>query len=122
MQIKKPCFSDAVFARWLVGSSRLMLIVNYFYFLDNNGQKWEVKSGVKVDGASIPRFFWVFIGSPFVGKYRRASVVHDVYCNSKVRSCVDTHKMFYNAMRVDKVNYFKAKAMYFAVRMGGPKW
>jgi hypothetical protein len=30
--------------------------------------------------------------------------------------------MFYDAMRLDGVGFFKAKTMYFAVKLGGPKW
>ena len=29
------------------------------------------------NGASIPRFFWRIMGSPFVGRHRRPSVLHD---------------------------------------------
>jgi len=70
----------------------------------------------------VYRAFWLFIGSPFVGKYRRASVVHDVYYGTKSEPRKQVDKMFYQAMRVDKVNYFKAKAMYYAVRVGGKRW
>lgn len=33
--------------------------------------------GMLWDGASIPRFFWWTIGSPFVGRYRWPSIFHD---------------------------------------------
>ena len=34
-------------------------------------------AGMLTDGASIPRFFWRLIGSPFTGPYRRAAIFHD---------------------------------------------
>jgi len=115
-------FIGQVVTKWLVGAFRLMVLVEDFSFIDENGVEWLAPKRSKIDGASIPRFFWLFIGSPFVGKYREASVVHDVYCRTKSRPHKQVHKMFYEAMRVNGVNYFKAKAMYYAVRLGGPRW
>lgn len=117
----KAKFIGDVVALWLNGSRKMKLLKPVCY-QDKTGKKWKAKKGDIVDGASIPRFFWAFIGSPFSGKYRRSSVIHDVYCVSKSEPYKEVHKMFYHAMRADKVNYFKAKAMYFAVRVGGPKW
>ncbi len=107
---------------WLKGSLRKMELISRVQFIDKQGIEWEAPKGSIIDGASIPRFFWRFIGSPFVGHYRRASVVHDVYCVTKSRPHKQVHKMFYEAMRVDGVGYIKAKVMYIAVRLGGPKW
>lgn len=118
----KPYFSGEVFTKWLSGARRLMAVTKQVTFVDANGVHWVAPVDSLVDGASIPRVFWFFMGSPFVGKYRRASVVHDVYCKSKSRPHKQVHKMFYDAARYDGVNYFKAKAMYYAIRLGGPKW
>jgi len=119
--MSKAKFMGDVATRWLNGT-RKMKLLKPVLFQDKTGKQWVAPKGAIVDGASIPRFFWRFIGSPFSGKYRRASVIHDVYCVTKSEPYKEVHKMFYQAMRVDKVNYFKAKAMYFAVRIGGPKW
>jgi len=118
----KAHFIGDVITLWLLGASRLMSLEKSFIFVDSKGVSWFVPKGSKIDGASIPRIMWFFIGSPFVGKYRRASVVHDDYCRKKSRPHKEVHKMFYEAMRCDGVNYFKAKAMYYAVKIGGPKW
>ena len=37
----------------------------------------HVDKGLHTDGASIPRVFWRLIGSPLMGKYRRACIFHD---------------------------------------------
>ena len=91
-------------------------------FVDNRHNRWIAEAGRKIDGASIPRFFWRFIGGPFSGKYRRASVVHDVYCEDRTQPSRDVHAMFYNAMRADGVSSVKAWLMWAAVRLFGPRF
>ncbi|MDT0603482.1 DUF1353 domain-containing protein [Thalassotalea castellviae] len=113
-------FSGEVLARWL--EKREMELLQQTSFTDDNGHEWIAPKGAIVDGASIPRLFWFLVGSPFVGKYRRASVIHDVYCKTKSIAHKQVHKMFYNAMRCDGVGRIKAKTMYLAVKLGGPKW
>ena len=115
-------FIGDVDVRWLANEPRKMKLLEAFQFVDKKGVKWSAPIGSIIDGASIPKLFWRLIGSPFVGKYRRASVIHDVYCVTKERPHSQVHKMFYDAMRVDGVSYLKAKTMYLAVKWGGPKW
>jgi hypothetical protein len=115
-------FVGEVFAKWLE-DSRKMQLLKKLIFIDNKGVEWLAPKKSIVDGASIPRFLWVFVGSPYSGKYRRASVIHDVYYTNKSVPRKQVDKMFYEAMRVDGVDYFKAKYMYFGVRVGGgSKW
>lgn len=118
----KPKFIGRVLTHWLALESRKMLLVETFSFVDENGVKWTAPSGSIIDGASIPRFFWYFIGSPFNGHYRRASVIHDVYCVTKSKPYKEVHRMFYHAIRADGVSKRKAKAMYLALKIGAPKW
>jgi hypothetical protein len=119
MSIKKNArFIGDVVTKWLKGN-RKMKLLEKLLFIDSTGLEWLAPKGAVVDGASIPRFLWFFIGSPYSGKYRRASVIHDVYYTSKTRLRKQADKMFYEAMRVDGVNYFKAKSMYLGVRVGG---
>ena len=93
-----------------------------FQFLDPNGLEWSVPSGVQVDGASIPRVFWTFIGGPFSGAYTEASVIHDYYCCARSRTAHDTHRNFYYGMRANGVVAWKAKFMLWAVSTFGPQW
>ena len=76
----------------------------------------------EVDGASIPEVFWSFIGGPFSGKYLKASVVHDHFCESRTRTAHDTHRNFYYGMKAEGVPNWRAKAMYWAVSTFGPNW
>lgn len=109
--------------RWVDWSEdREMKILQDFSFIDSNSVAWVCKAGSIVDGASIPRLFWKIIGPPLVGSYRRASVIHDVYCKSKARKASETHKVFYEMMLADGVPVNKAKLMYLAVKLAGPKW
>ena len=62
------------------------------------------------------------VGTPFVGDYRRATVVHDVACQDKTRPHEEVHYMFYEAMLCDGVPDEQAFLMYTAVRLFGPKW
>ena len=93
-----------------------------FRFRDPNGLLWSVPPGREVDGASIPRPFWSFIGGPFAGRYMNASVIHDHYCDVKTRTEHDTHRNFYYGMRVAGVATWKAKFMYWVVELFGPEW
>ncbi len=93
-----------------------------FSFIDKKGVTWVAPAGSIVDGASIPRFLWSLVGSPFAGKYRRASVLHDVACQERTRPWKKVHKMFYQAMLADKTPKKKAKQMYRAVKLFGPRW
>jgi hypothetical protein len=99
-----------------------MKLTEPFAFVDARGKYWSVPSGVVVDGASIPQFFWSLIGGPFEGPYRQASVIHDRFCDTRTRSYPDVHNMFYEAMLVDGVGPKKAWMMYQAVVKFGPTW
>jgi hypothetical protein len=95
---------------------------NRFQFKDPNGLIWIVPSGTEVDGASIPQMFWSVIGGPFEGAYINASVIHDYYCDVKIRTEHDTHRVFYYGMMAEGVETWRAKLMYWAVASVGPKW
>src|SRR5205823_12783757 len=75
-----------------------------------------------VDGASIPRWLWSFMGGPFEGKYRNASVLHDVAYDQHNRPWQQCDRMFYNAMRCSGVSAVEAKTMYFALCRFGHHW
>ncbi len=115
-------FDNTVKTEWLEGEPHKMRLLEVVVFTDKHGLEWTAKKDAIIDGASIPKFFWRVIGSPFVGLYRRPSVIHDAYCVRKSVSHSWTHKMFYEAMLADGVPKHKAKAMYWAVKAFGPKW
>jgi hypothetical protein len=114
-------FIGDVVAKWN-DDGRTMTLVEPFAYLDPAGVRWDAPKGATVDGASIPRFAWSIIGGPFEGKYRTASVIHDVACVEKKRPWETVHLAFYTAMRASGVSAIKAKIMYAAVYHFGPRW
>jgi hypothetical protein len=118
----KANFDKPVKTEWIEGEPHKMRLLDSVTFTDKTGKLWTANENDIINGASIPKFFWRVIGSPFVGHYRRPSVVHDVFCESGSEPHKDVHNMFYEAMLIDGVPKLKAKAMYWAVRLGGPKW
>lgn len=114
-------YESPVKTQWL-NDGRTMKLLTKFTFIDPQEIRWEAPVASIVDGASIPKFAWSIIGGPFEGKYRDASVIHDVACAQKVRPWESVHEVFYNAMRTSGVGVIKAKIMYAAVYHFGPRW
>lgn len=114
-------FSGPVEARW-ESDGVTMVLLNELRYTDPYGEVWVAPAGSRVDGASIPRAFWSLIGAPFEGKYRKASVLHDVAYDQQARSWEDVDRMFYNAMRCSGVGALTAKTMYYALRRHGRHW
>ena len=114
-------FEGEVVASW-DGDGRKMKLREDFSYVDPDNRRWTAPAGSVVDGASIPAAFWTFIGGPFEGRYRNASVVHDVGCNEMTASWEDVHRMFYDACICGGVDPQTAKLLYYAVYHYGPRW
>ncbi len=114
-------YIGSVKAEWLPDGHKIKLLENFIYE-DSKGLLWKAPSGAIVDGDSIPPIAWKVVGTPFYGKYRDASVIHDVACDDKKRSWELVHLAFYHAMRASGVSKLKAKIMYAAVYHFGPRW
>jgi len=114
-------FVGKVVTEWL-DDGRRMKLVEPFAYVDQVGVRWDAPAGWVVDGASIPRAAWSVIGGPFEGKYRNASVIHDVACEQKQRPWPYVHRVLYTAMLAAGVDSINAKIMYAAVYQFGPRW
>jgi hypothetical protein len=114
-------FQGTVVARWH-DDGRTMTLVAPFAYVDPRGSHWDAPTGAVVNGASIPRAFWSLIGGPFEGRFRNASVVHDVACEERSRDWQDVHRMFHDACRCGGVGAALANTMYYAVWHFGPRW
>jgi hypothetical protein len=101
---------------------RTMTLLTELRYTDPNGVVWVAPIGSQVDGASIPRYLWSIMGGPFEGKYRNASVLHDVAYGERKRPWQDCDRMFYNAMRCSGVSVTEAKTMYYALYRFGNHW
>lgn len=117
-------FVGRVLTEWVKDNKdyRLMRLEEPFKYIDNNGVEWIAPKGSITDGASIPKAFWSVMGAPLSGKYRRAAVIHDVYCKNQSVPHEQVHKVFHEAMLTDGVGKRLAGIMYFAVKHFGPKW
>lgn len=114
-------YSDYPETRW-DPDGRTMTLLNELRYTDPHGIVWVAPAGSKVDGASIPRSLWSLMGGPFEGKYRNASVLHDVAYEQHKHPWEDVDRMFYNAMRCSGVGALEAKTMYYALYKFGHHW
>lgn len=101
---------------------RTMTLLSEIRYTDPKGEVWVAPSGSVVDGASIPRSLWSVMGGPFEGKYRNASVLHDVSYDQHNRPWQECDRMFYNAMRCSGVGKVEAGTMYYALYKFGHHW
>src|SRR6266516_4234625 len=99
-----------------------MTLLSELRYTDPHGIVWVAPAGSTVNGASIPRSLWSLMGGPFEGKYRDASVLHDVSYEQHKRPWQDCDRMFYNAMRCSGVSAVEAKTMFYALYRFGRHW
>ena len=114
-------FSGNPKTEWLTdgaGPDRNMSLLEGFSFTDPDGKPWPAPKGSVINGASIPQPLWATVGSPFTDDYRRASIVHDVACNTPgvPRKAADV--MFYHACLAGGCGFLQAKILYAGVRIG----
>jgi hypothetical protein len=114
-------FEGRVIGEWL-DDGRRMRLIEPFAYVDPAGERWEAPSRSIVDGASIPRAFWAIVGGPFEGRYRDASVIHDVACVERKQPWEAVHRTFYEACLCGGVEPWRAKTLYAAVYHFGPRW
>jgi Protein of unknown function (DUF1353) len=114
-------YSGAPEAKW-DPNGRDMILLSELRYTDPQGVVWIAPAGARFDGASIPRSLWSVMGGPFEGKYRNASVLHDVAYEEHNRPWEDCDRMFYNAMRCSGVGAVEAKTMYYALYKFGHHW
>ena len=115
-------FSGEPETEWV--GSRNMTLKNELTYIDPDGKPWVAPVDSFVNGATIPRPLWTAIGSPYAGKYRRASVIHDYHVgegynpdvSDEQRKAAD--KMFYHACRFDGCSRRFARLLYIGVRFG----
>ena len=55
------------------------------------------------------------MGGPFEGRYRNASVLHDVAYDQRTRPWQECDRMYYNAMRCSGVSALEAKTMFYSL-------
>ncbi|MBK1723844.1 DUF1353 domain-containing protein [Thiocystis violacea] len=114
-------FSGNPKTEWLTDlhdEDRNMLLLEDFSFTDPAGRVWPAPKGETINGASIPRPLWSTVGSPYTDDYRRASVVHDIACNTHGVSRKEADAMFFHACRAGGCSEAQARILYAGVRIG----
>ena len=99
-------------------------------FIDGSRFRWVAPTGTQTDGASIPPVFIPIVGQPTSPEFANAAAVHDAYCGIgnengatyQTAPWYQVHVMFYDALRAGGVPEIKAKTMFAAVWLGGPRW
>lgn len=78
-------------------------LLDDFGYVDKSGKIWLAVKGAYLNGASFPRPLWGRIGSPFIGPFRKASIIHNNYIGTHPSPYCDIAKrrqadeMYYNA-------------------------
>lgn len=114
-------FSGNPKTEWLTdanGMDRDMVLLEDFWYRDPAGRQWDAPKGSVINGTSIPQALWTVVGSPYTGDYRRASVVHDVACDTAGVNRDDADTMFYQACRSGGCGFLQAQILYTGVRLG----
>lgn len=99
-------------------------------FIDAVSTNWAAPAATLTDGASIPPIFVRTIGDPKSREFINAATIHDAYCGVgnengtyfQAATWPKVHRMFYDALRVGGTPKVKAKIMFAAVYIGGPRW
>ena len=99
-----------------------MLLSDLTFVRAKTGERIAARAGFVFDGASIPRPLWGITGGPFEGDYRCGAIIHDWLYHMRDRPRAEADAVFYDAMRAAGVGWYRAKKMWAAVRMFGPRW
>jgi hypothetical protein len=99
-------------------------------FYESADKEWAAPAGTLTDGASIPQAFLSLTGGQLSSKFRNAAIVHDAYCGRGNEAGAsyhrapwrNVHRIFYDACIACGAGRTKAKLMYAAVYLGGPRW
>ena len=109
-------FTEEIYIKTTTNHKTMELTKQAVFIYDK--EKIKIPEGFIWDGASLPRAVWSIIGSPFVGKYQKASLIHDYMCNNKSEYTLKyANKVFYTTMIAYGVNKSKAKIMTTCVNL-----
>ncbi len=103
---------------------------NDLEFIDAAQTTWVAPRKTWTDGASIPPLFVPIIGDPRSREFMNAATVHDAYCAKRneggpyyhTATWQEVHRMFYDGLVASGTPVLKARIMYAAVYLGGPRW
>ena len=106
---------------WIFPRRPRVRVLSHFAFVDPEGTVWGVEPGDESNGISSPWICWRLV-PPFTWRGIRWAVIHDVYCESRVRPSVRTHRMIYYAARADGAAGLRAFFAWLGPRLFGPRF
>ncbi len=123
---------NAITLKEVPGTALKELVDEQLVFIDSTGTAWGAPRGTLTDGASVPRLaLWVTDGR-FDGTFLKAAVIHDAYCQAenaercpqqyRTKPWKAVHRMFYEACLAGGTPPARARIMFAAVWLGGPRW
>lgn len=117
-------FLGSVVAQWVDAEEdhRKMKLLNDFGYVDPNGKIWQVMKGTVIDDSSIPKAVWPQVGSPLIGPYQEAAVIHNHYCKIKKEHWFMVHRMIYDASLTAGLSETEAKVLFAGVFAYGQRW
>ncbi|RLG10267.1 hypothetical protein DRN73_08220 [Candidatus Pacearchaeota archaeon] len=112
-------FTTELKVKSLPDNKRWELLEEFDYYLGNldSGLCIKVPKGFVTDFASVPRLFWLIL--PPWDKYGKAAVLHDYLYHSGKFTRILCDTIFYEAMTVSNVSFWKRCILYLGVRIGG---
>lgn len=100
-----------------VGTGDEAVVLNELRF-ETDQYRIVVKPGLTTDGATVPE--WArWLVSPFTGRHRLASILHDALYASELVSRKTADRLYLQAMEELRVPDGKRWVMYSAVRLRG---
>jgi len=86
---------------------------------DELGFDFVIPKGWEYDGASIPRFWWRVIGSPFLAEFQGGCLPHDYLYRMLICERKLADQLMKKRLLLSDVSKARAGLMYRAVRIGG---
>ena len=112
--------SETPHTQWR-GDGRTMVVTFDFGFRDRAGiWHWSFRGDI-IDGASIPKYGWSIVGSPYVGNHRVPAAIHDsdyVYRRNSRKVC---DRGFLDSLKFCGASWEKRHFFYRMVRDFGAK-
>ncbi|MEE4290656.1 MAG: DUF1353 domain-containing protein [Cycloclasticus sp.] len=94
-------------------------VISALAYMTSNDELIVVKKGFITDYASIPKLLLSIFGRPS-GKMVEPSVLHDFLYQAKTKyTRKESDLIFLEALKGKGINWFKRRAMYYGVRIGG---
>lgn len=102
----------------VVGKYTWILYEDFEYYRsDNPDEIIRIPKGTITDLATVPRWLWLIV--PPLGKYTKASIIHDYLYQNAINTKEYADKVFLEAMEVAGVKLWRRKIMYWSVKAFG---